>query len=101
MTSEVLHCAEYHRQHCTLQAFEQFGTLYMHTLDDKYSNRPDSNLVILSLETQADRMIYRGRPEKRVTIPKKRAVHPKLFHCWASVVDGGPTLNQHWVNGSC
>ena len=22
-------------------------------------------------------------------------------YCWLSVVDGGPTLAQHWVNVSC
>ena len=21
-----------------------------------------------------------------------------LVQCWASVVDGGPTLSQHWLN---
>ena len=31
--------AQYHRQHCTLQAFEQFGALYMHNQDDKYPTR--------------------------------------------------------------
>ena len=40
MTSRVLYSAENHRQHCTLQAFEQFGTLYMHSHDDKYPARP-------------------------------------------------------------
>ena len=35
MTSRVLYRAQYHKQHCTLQAFEQFGTLYMHHLVDK------------------------------------------------------------------
>ena len=35
MTSIVLYISEYHRQHCTLQVFEQFGELYMHNLDDK------------------------------------------------------------------
>ena len=40
MTSRVLYSAQYHRQHCTLQAFEQFQALYMHNLDDKYSIRP-------------------------------------------------------------
>ena len=30
MTSRVLHSAHHHRQRCTLQAFEQFGALYMH-----------------------------------------------------------------------
>ena len=27
-------------QHCILQAFKQFGTLYMHNHDDKYPVRP-------------------------------------------------------------
>ena len=31
---------QYHRQHYTLQAFEHFGALYMHNLDDKYQSRP-------------------------------------------------------------
>ena len=30
-----------------------------------------------------------------------RLNHIKWVKCWASVVDGGPTLNQHWVNVSC
>ena len=32
----VLYSAQYHRQHCTLRDFEQFGGLYMHNHDDKY-----------------------------------------------------------------
>ena len=40
MTSRVLHSAQYHRHHCTLQAFEQFRALYMHKHDDKYPPRP-------------------------------------------------------------
>ena len=40
MTSRVLYSAQYHRQHRTLQAFEQFGTLYVHNHDDKYPARP-------------------------------------------------------------
>ena len=39
MTSRVPYSAQYHRQHCTLHAFEQFG-LYMHNHDDKYPSRP-------------------------------------------------------------
>ena len=31
--------AQYHWQHCKLHAFEQFGALYMHRHDDKYSSR--------------------------------------------------------------
>ena len=22
---------------------------------------------------------------------------PTLFECWATVVDGGPTFKQHWI----
>ena len=29
-----------------------------------------------------------------------REVDPMLAHCWADVVDGGPTENQHWVRFS-
>ena len=38
MTPRVLYSAQY-RQHCTLQAFEQFGALYVHNLDDKHQTR--------------------------------------------------------------
>ena len=27
-----------------------------------------------------------------------RYIDPKLVQCWATVCDGGPTLNQHWIN---
>ena len=30
-----------------------------------------------------------------------RHAYPILGQCWLSVVDGGPTLVQHWVNVSC
>ena len=30
-----------------------------------------------------------------------RDIHPVLVEWWASVVDGGPTLHQQWVNVSC
>ena len=36
MTLSVFYCAQYYRQHCTLQAFEQFGALYMLNHNDKY-----------------------------------------------------------------
>ena len=35
MTSRVLYSAQYHRQHYTLHAFQQFVALYMHNHDDK------------------------------------------------------------------
>ena len=40
MTSIVIYIAQYHRQHCTLNAFGQFRALYMHNHDDKYTSRP-------------------------------------------------------------
>ena len=40
LTSRVLNSAQYHRQHCTLQAFEQFEALYIHNHDEKYAARP-------------------------------------------------------------
>ena len=39
MTSRVLYSSQYHRQHCTLNAFGQFGALYMHN-HDEYPSRP-------------------------------------------------------------
>ena len=30
-----------------------------------------------------------------------RNIASALFHCWVSVADGGPTLNQHRGNVSC
>ena len=32
--------AHFHREHCTLHSFEQFGALYMHNHDVKYPARP-------------------------------------------------------------
>ena len=39
MTSRVLYSAQYHRQHCTLQAFEQFVALYLHNHDTQLMHR--------------------------------------------------------------
>ena len=30
-----------------------------------------------------------------------RDIEPVLDKCWASVVDSGPELHQHWLNVSC
>ena len=54
MTSRVLYSAQYHRQHCTLQAFEQFGALYMHNHDDKYPARPRFEPATSRLQTPVD-----------------------------------------------
>ena len=45
MTSRVLYSAQYHRRYCTLHAFGQFGALYMHNHDDKYTADREMNLV--------------------------------------------------------
>ena len=52
MTSRIFYSAQYHSQHCTLHAFEQFGALYMHIHDahcictSTMTNiRPDRNSV--------------------------------------------------------
>ena len=34
------------------------------------------------------------------TIQQAYDVQPMLDYCWASVVDGGATLNQYWLNVS-
>ena len=41
----------------------------------------------------------RGRPwHGQQTTQPTRDIETKLFYCWASVTDGGPTIKQHWVN---
>ena len=61
MTSRVIYSAQYHRQRCTINAFEQFRALYMHNHDDKYPVR-DSNLVHPGYKPQSIRISHRGRP---------------------------------------
>ena len=36
--------------------------------------------------------------ERLYTIDTKHETSPVLVCCWATVVDGGPTSNQHWVH---
>ena len=44
MTSRILYSAQYHRQHCTLQAFEQFGALYMNNPNDKHPTQTEPRI---------------------------------------------------------
>ena len=30
-----------------------------------------------------------------------RGIHPRLFQCWHTIFDTGPTFKQHWVNAAC
>ena len=57
MTSMGLYNAQYYRQHCTLQVFEQFGALYIctTTMSNIQSDR-DSNLVPSGYKPQSIRM---------------------------------------------
>ena len=51
MTLRAPYSAQYHRQHCTPHAFEQFGALYMHNHDDKYSRfEPDTSRLQASVD---------------------------------------------------
>ena len=61
MTSRVFYSAQYNRQYCTLHAFEQFGALYMHNHDDKYSFRPGFVLGTPGYQPQSIRISNRGR----------------------------------------
>ena len=62
MTSRILYSAQYHRQHCTLHAFEQFGALYMHNHDDKYPSRPVFERGTPRLQAPVDTNEPSGRP---------------------------------------
>ena len=62
MTSRVLYSAQYHRQHCTLHAFKQFGALYMHNHADKYPSRLGLEPGTPRLQAPVDTMSHRGRP---------------------------------------
>ena len=56
--SRVLYSAQYHRQHCRLQAFEQFGKQYLYFLDAKDLTRHEFE-------------------------PSTSEFRAKLIHCWA------------------
>ena len=45
-------------------------------------------------------MIYRLL-NSHIASQLTRDIEPILAQCWVDVVDGGPTLNQHWFNVSC
>ena len=36
-----------------------------------------------------------------ITTQQTRHINPMVVQCWASVVDGGPALDHHWVDVSC
>ena len=42
-----------------------------------------------------------GEPSSGKLFQQTRDMEPILVQYWADVVDGGPTLNQHWFSVSC
>ena len=56
--------AQYHKQHCTLHAFEQFGALYMHNQDDKSPTRPGFEPGTPRLQTE----VYTNEPSGPATL---------------------------------
>ena len=62
MTTRVLYSAQYHRQHCTFHAFEQFETLYTHSPMTNIRPDRDLNLQPPGYKPQSIRMSHRDRP---------------------------------------
>ena len=63
-----------------------------------------STVCGLKIRTTMMGMVYRKVPSVGDCFDitrQTRYVHPMLIQCWASVADGGPILNQHWVNVLC
>ena len=79
MTSRVLYSAQYHKQHCTLQAFEQFWALYMHSHDDKYPARPGFESGTSRLHAQVDTNEPSG-PARESIITEKKEMVIKLWN---------------------
>ena len=67
MDSRVPYSAQYHRQHCILQAFKQFGALYMHNPDDKYPTRPGFEPSTSEFQATTESNEPSGRPTAKDT----------------------------------
>ena len=69
----------------------------------KYLNQ--DLIVILRNITQLCQVRQRGVGEggepSRDRLLSFTNIDPMLFQCCADVEDGGPALEQHWVNASC
>ena len=53
------------------------------------------------LEFRQTRISALPTPGKQPTTQQTRNILPMLDQCWASLVDGGTTLVQHWEDFSC
>ena len=55
------------------------------------------NIILLHLA-----MVFMFYPTRLLLVSQQtRDNEPMLGQCWADVVDGGPTLTQHWFNVAC
>ena len=52
-------------------------------------------------ETHGSKPHYHKHTALLPLLTKTRGIDPMLVYCWLSVVDAGPTVNQHWTNASC
>ena len=78
--------------------FDQLSLLLYKTWHKclQYTGLPGIHFLLLAVHiTSIVINIVTGRTQQT------RGIHPMLFKCWASVKDGGPTLEQQWVNSPC
>ena len=70
-------------------------------LSSRHCGLTGDTLRIYSRPRAAPSLITPPSPQTQAHSQQTRDVLPMLVYCWASVVDDGPTLNQHWLNVSC
>ena len=122
ITSRVLYSAQCHRHHCTLQAFEQFGALYMHSPSDKHPTQPGFEPCTSEFRTTTGRIEPSGpgildkpyptntrhSPNAGFMLGQRRRrwtnIKPALVQCTCvicaiqAIACKHKTLNQCWFN---
>ena len=58
-------------------------------------------MLVQSLRRWVNVILALGHRVYDLPTQQTRDIEPLLIQCWASVVDGGPTLNQQWLNVAC
>ena len=101
MTSRILYSAQYHRQYCTLQAFEQFRALYMHNHDDKYPARAGFEPGTSRLQAPVDTNEPPGRSRWQKGILSYKDKQQWLLTCKVSSycclsLHGGQYASTRW-----
>ena len=100
MTSRVLYSAQYHRQHCTLKAFEQFGELYKYAQPRWQISGPTgirTCYIQLGYKLQSIQMSHRGRRLNQ------QRVSESTVHSWydQSVLFGEFNMIHHAILVNC